>query len=76
MVGDAVSPVITSTRFEKTGKQGAALTRSPAGAAMITDARHGAYTRIDGWYNARRRRSRVGCLSPLEYERRQLMPAA
>lgn len=44
--------------------------------ATIDDARRGAYAWIDGWYNARRRHSRIGYLSPLEYERRQLMLAA
>lgn len=44
--------------------------------ATIADARRGAYTWIDGWYNARRRHSAIGYLSPLEYERRQLTLAA
>ncbi len=44
--------------------------------ATIDDARRGAYTWIDGWYNARRRHSGIGYLSPLEYERRQLALAA
>ena len=42
----------------------------------IADARRGAYTWIDGWYNAQRRHSSIGYLSPLEYERRQLTLAA
>ncbi|MBS1905930.1 MAG: transposase, partial [Actinobacteria bacterium] len=42
----------------------------------IDAARRGAYTWIDGWYNARRRHSSIGYLSPLEYERRQLALAA
>lgn len=44
--------------------------------ATIDAARRGAYTWIDGWYNARRRHSALGYLSPLEYERRQLTLAA
>lgn len=44
--------------------------------ATIDAARRGAYTWIDGWYNARRRHSGIGYLSPLEYERRQLTLAA
>jgi putative transposase len=44
--------------------------------ATIADARRGTYTWIDGWYNARRRHSRIGYLSPLEYESRQLALAA
>ena len=31
-------------------------------------ARRGAYTWIDAWYNARRRHSSIGYLSPLQYE--------
>jgi transposase InsO family protein len=42
----------------------------------IDAARRAAYTWIDGWYNARRRHSGIGYLSPLEYERRQLTLAA
>ncbi|WP_147305472.1 transposase [Subtercola boreus] len=42
----------------------------------VDGARRGAYTWIDGWYNARRRHSGIGYLSPLEYERRQLTLAA
>ena len=42
----------------------------------IAAARRGAYTWIDGWYNARRRHSAIGYISPLEYERRQLTLAA
>ena len=34
----------------------------------IADARRGAYTWIDSWYNARRRHSAIGYLSPLQYE--------
>ncbi|WP_436406554.1 IS3 family transposase [Acidipropionibacterium jensenii] len=44
--------------------------------ATIDAARRGAYTWIDGWYNARRRHSAIGYISPLEYERRQLTLAA
>lgn len=44
--------------------------------ATIADARRGAYTWIDGWYNAHRRHSAIRYLSPLEYERRQLTLAA
>ena len=36
--------------------------------ATIDDARRGAYTWIDAWYNARRRHSKIGYLSPLQYE--------
>ena len=36
--------------------------------ATIADARRGAYTWIDAWYNARRRHSSIGYLSPLQYE--------
>ena len=35
----------------------------------IAAARPGAYTWIDAWYNARRRRSGIGYISPLGYER-------
>lgn len=42
----------------------------------INNARRGAYTWIDGWYNARRRHCAIGYTSPLEYERRQLTLAA
>jgi len=34
----------------------------------IDAARRGAYTWIDAWYNARRRHSAIGYLSPLQYE--------
>ena len=34
----------------------------------IDAARRGAYTWIDAWYNARRRHSSIGYLSPLQYE--------
>ena len=44
--------------------------------ATIDDARRGSYAWIDGWYNARRRHSALGQISPLEYERRQLALAA
>ena len=44
--------------------------------ATIDAARRGAYLWIDGSYNARRRHSAIGYLSPLEYERRQLALAA
>lgn len=44
--------------------------------ATIADARRGTYTWIDGWYNARRRPSGIGYISPQEYERRQLTLAA
>ena len=36
--------------------------------ATIDAARRGAYTWIDAWYNARRRHSSIGYLSPLQYE--------
>jgi transposase InsO family protein len=36
--------------------------------ATIADARRGVYAWIDGWYNARRRHSSIGYLSPLQYE--------
>ena len=42
----------------------------------INDARRGAYTWIDGWYDARCRHSGIGYLSRLEYERRRLILAA
>lgn len=42
----------------------------------IKAARRGSYAWIDGWYNARRRHSSIGYLSPLEYERRQHALAA
>ena len=44
--------------------------------ATIEAARRGSYTWIDGWYNAHRRHSAIGYISPLEYERRQLALAA
>lgn len=44
--------------------------------ATIAAARRGAYGWIDSWYNARRRHSGIGYISPLEYERRQLALAA
>jgi len=44
--------------------------------ATIDAARRGTYAWIDGWYNAHRRHSGIGYLSPLEYERRQLTLAA
>ena len=34
----------------------------------IAAARQGAYTWIDSWYNARRRHSAIGYISPLQYE--------
>ncbi len=37
----------------------------------IAAARRGSYTWIDGWYNARRRHSAIGYISPLEFEHRQ-----
>jgi len=37
--------------------------------------RTGTYTWIDGWYNAQRRHSAIGYISPLEYERRLLQKA-
>lgn len=40
--------------------------------ATIDAARRGAYTWIDGWYNAPRRHSAIGYINPLESERRQL----
>ncbi|MFV0452468.1 MAG: IS3 family transposase, partial [Propioniciclava sp.] len=36
--------------------------------ATIADARRGVYTWIDGWYNARRHHSKIGYISPLQYE--------
>lgn len=36
--------------------------------ATITDARRGVYAWIDGFYNARRRHSAIGYISPLQYE--------
>jgi putative transposase len=44
--------------------------------ATIAQARQAAYTWIDGWYNAKRRHSAIGYISPLEYERRQHALAA
>ena len=44
--------------------------------ATTDAARRGAYTWIDGWYNAQRRHASIGYLSPLEYERRQRTLAA
>ena len=44
--------------------------------ATIEAARRGPYTWIDGWYNAHRRHSAIGYISPLEYERRQVALAA
>jgi len=35
----------------------------------IDEARQGVYLWIDGWYNARRRNSMIGNVSPVEYER-------
>lgn len=43
--------------------------------ATIADARRGVYAWIDGWYNARRRHSRIGYLSPLQYEHNLARPA-
>lgn len=48
----------------------------PDNTKTINEARRGAYTWIDGWYNARRRHSALGYISPPEYERRQLTLAA
>jgi transposase InsO family protein len=42
----------------------------------ITAARTGAYSWIDAWYNARRRHSRIGYISPLQYERQLAAQAA
>ena len=36
--------------------------------ATIADARRGVYAWVDGFYNARRRHSAIGYLSPLQYE--------
>ena len=44
--------------------------------ATIDATRRGSYAWIDGWYNAQRRHSGIGYISPLEYERRQLTLAA
>jgi putative transposase len=44
--------------------------------ATIAAARRGAYTWIDAWYNARRRHSKIGYLSPLQYEHQLATQAA
>ena len=36
--------------------------------ATIADARRGVYAWIDGWYNARRRHSAIGQITPNSYE--------
>jgi transposase InsO family protein len=38
--------------------------------ATIAQARRGVYVWIDSWYNARRRHSKIGYMSPLHYEQR------
>lgn len=42
----------------------------------IAAARTGAYNWIDAWYNARRRHSKIGYSSPLQYERQLAAQAA
>ena len=42
--------------------------------ATIDDARRGVYAWIDGFYNARRRHSSIGYLSPLQYEKQLANP--
>jgi len=42
----------------------------------IAEARRGTYTWIDAWYNARRRHSKIGYLSPLQYEQQLASQAA
>jgi len=44
--------------------------------ATIEAARQAAYTWIDAWYNARRRHSKIGYLSPLQYEQQLATQAA
>jgi transposase InsO family protein len=41
----------------------------------LDELRRGTYTWIDAWYNAKRRHSAIGNISPLEYERRLLQQA-
>jgi transposase InsO family protein len=41
----------------------------------LEDLRCGTYTWIDSWYNAKRRHSAIGYISPREYERRLLQQA-
>jgi transposase InsO family protein len=43
--------------------------------ATIAQARRGVYVWIDSWYNARRRHSKIGYLSPLQYEQRLIEQA-
>jgi transposase InsO family protein len=43
--------------------------------ATLDELQRGTYTWIDSWYNAKRRHSAIGYLSPLEYERRLLQQA-
>jgi transposase InsO family protein len=43
--------------------------------ATITQARRGVYVWIDSFYNARRRHSKIGYVSPLTHERRLLEKA-
>ncbi len=44
--------------------------------ATVAAARQGAYTWIDSWYNARRRHSKIGYISPLQYEQQLAHQAA
>jgi transposase InsO family protein len=43
--------------------------------ATIAQARRGVYLWIDSWYNARRRHSKIGYVSPLQYEQRLIEQA-
>jgi transposase InsO family protein len=43
--------------------------------ATVAQARRGAYVWIDSWYNARRRHSKIGYISPLQYEQRLIEQA-
>ncbi|MDR1513257.1 MAG: integrase core domain-containing protein [Propionibacteriaceae bacterium] len=38
--------------------------------ATVAQARRGTYVWIDSFYNARRRHSKIGYMSPLQYEQR------
>jgi transposase InsO family protein len=44
--------------------------------STIAQARHATYIWIDSWYNARRRHSALGYLSPLHYEQHLHNPQA